>query len=108
MAKRALWQDRFSKFRESKQTVVQFCEATGCSVANFYCWKKKIDASSNPGGVTQPGTKRRQRSFVPVLVSRPSSVSVSVELPSGSIVRIPCDADNALRVVLDHVAPRVA
>ena len=42
-AKLQLWKERFEQFRQSGQTIQQFCRARGCGRGPFHCWQRKLE-----------------------------------------------------------------
>jgi hypothetical protein len=104
LAKRLLWESRLAQFCDSQFTVAEFCNRIGCSLKTFYYWKRKIEAATDSRGPA----KSESRSFLPVVLSRPVSSSVSIRLPSGVVVRVPCEAVEAIKLVLEHAQSKVA
>ena len=100
-----IWQDRFQQFRENQQTIAQFCQSVGCSVATFYYWKRKVEPAALGAGATDVLVK--PSAFVPVVVRGSGSQCIRIRLKEGAWVAVPVDALAALEVVLRH-AQRVA
>ena len=104
LAKRLLWESRLAQFHDSKFTVAEFCSRVGCSSKTFYYWKRKVETATDLGCPV----KTESRSFLPVVLSRPMNSSVSIRLTGGVVVRVPCDAVEAIKLVLEHAQSRVA
>jgi transposase-like protein len=82
---RQVWIDRVDRFKQSHQSVAEFCHAEGVSQASLYQWRRKLSLAN--AAVTQP-----LPAFVPVKlraseVALPTTV-MSVELPGGVRVRL--------------------
>ncbi len=41
-AKLRIWKDHFEQFRQSEQTIKQFCRALGCGRSSFHYWQRKF------------------------------------------------------------------
>lgn len=95
-----LWKVRVTAFKASGQTVAVFCKNLPCSVNSFYAWKKRIEMAQD-SVVMQ---SRKASAFVPVVVRSRSELSVSIQLPSGVSIQVPCDATNAIKAILERVA----
>ena len=104
LAKRLLWESRLAQFHDSQFTVAEFCSRVGCSSKTFYYWKQKIETATD----AESPAKTQSRSFLPVVLSRPMNSSVSIRLRGGVVVRVPCDAVEAIKLVLEHAQSRVA
>lgn len=81
---RQAWIDRVDRFRQSRQTVAEFCLAEGISQASLYQWRRKLNPVVAPTTQTLPA-------FVPIKLqpsqAAPTTV-MSVELPGGVRVRL--------------------
>jgi hypothetical protein len=98
-SKLAIWSQRFDRFNNNQQTVEQFCDSVGCSVATFYYWKHKLEADSR----REPAEPQHKPSaFVPVVIRSGSATPVIIRLSDGTRVAVPVDALAALDVVLNH------
>jgi hypothetical protein len=98
-SKLAIWNQRFDRFNNSQQTVEQFCDGVGCSVATFYYWKHKLQAES-PSEPAQ--SQETPSAFVPVVIRSHSAAPVIIRLVDGTRVTVPVDALTALDVILQH------
>ena len=86
------WADRFLRFDNAQQSVVEFCRSEGVSQPSFYAWRKKLaDKRSKPVG--------RMR-FEPVPFVRPRLESgLMVRLPGGVELELASDLELVQAVV---------
>ena len=98
------WTERFERFRQSGQSVSQFCKEASVSTASFYQWRRRLAGSSPTRsrsttiGVGRPGeampvpaagdvfgAEKRPSSFRPIVVTAasPPAASLTVRLPDG-------------------------
>lgn len=73
-AKLQLCKDCFEQFRQSKQTIQQFCRALGCGWSSFHYWQRKLD----PYRQSKPSINLVVSSACPPVVLRGSSSKVVV------------------------------
>jgi transposase-like protein len=98
-AKLQLWKDRFEQFRQSGQTIQQFCRALGCGRSSFHYWQRKLE----PNRHSKPSTDLVVSSaFLPVVVRGSSAKFVVLRACDGTRVSVPVDALAALDTVLQH------
>lgn len=98
------WQDRLDRFDDSGLTVAEFCDLEGYSPASFYQWRRKL-RTGEPSGVP---------AFLPVALDSRDLPTQSVEtfrieLPGGSVIKIPSGATaaeqrNLIRAILEATA----
>ena len=99
MAKRvkwseAVWRDVHRRFERSGMTVAEFCEVEGCSVGNFYAWRKRLG-------------DRQHQSFAEVVVQERSESAIEIELSNAVRLRLVGAVDaRQLRTVLDCLEQR--
>jgi hypothetical protein len=55
------WRDRFKRFAVAEQTVASFCVSEAVSEANFYWWRKKLQA---PVGMRRTQPRRLPAQFI--------------------------------------------
>jgi hypothetical protein len=79
------WNQRIARFRNSSQSVVDFCRAEGVSQPSFYQWKKKL-GSIEPGVAGQP--KSLANVFEPVDF-KPVQIAATTTRQPGLKVRLP-------------------
>lgn len=103
-AKLQLWKDRLEQFAASQQTIQEFCDAIGCSVATYYYWQRKLSSSTDslPAATAKPTS-----AFVPVVLRNGATRPITVHLKDGTRIVVPADALAALGLILEH-AQRVA
>jgi transposase-like protein len=103
-AKLQLWKDRFEQFRQSEQTIQQFCRTLGCGRSSFHYWQRKLD----PNRQSKPSTNLVVSSaFLPVVLRDSSSKCVVLRACDGTRVSVPVDALAALDTALQHAWPVV-
>jgi transposase-like protein len=88
------WQRRMARFRETQQSVVEFCRQEGVSAPSFYQWRKRLAQRPRPA---EAGT-----GFRPVRLV--SSAAVAVQLPGGTQLHVPTSERRVLRLVIDTLA----
>jgi hypothetical protein len=118
-AKFQLWTERIEAFKASGLSVAQFCKELPCSPNSLYGWKRRLDASAQPQraqgnakpaqraqGNHQPTSARhiKQSAFLPIVLRAGAELHVAIRLPSGVSIEVPCQAIDAIRVVLEQVA----
>jgi len=75
------WSARFKRFRNSGQSVTQFCRAEGVSQPAFYQWKKKLGISA---AVRAGAVKSNSSAFKPVQITTDVRLqSATIRLPGG-------------------------
>ena len=88
-----LWRKRLQRQAQGKSSVADFCRREGVSQASFYRWRKRVDAGSWRAHGKQRVEPVSDPEFVPVeLPTSLSALGVQIELPGGSVVRLPQDA----------------
>jgi hypothetical protein len=92
------WTERLARFRKSKLSVAQFCDAEGVSTPSFYHWQRKLRKLASPGSksdsTTSPTNRRPAFQTVQVTSSGPLAApqpALTVYLPGGIQVHV---ADN--------------
>jgi transposase len=97
-AVRQTWVERLQRFAESGLTPAQFCAQEAVSLPTFHSWRRRL-TTDRPGSATaatdQPGP-----SLLPIRLA-PQRAVVELALPTGAVVRVPPEADEAtLRCLL--------
>jgi hypothetical protein len=120
--KRREWNERLARFTRWGGTVAEFCDTERVSAPSFYQWKRKLAGSGAGVGAgvgkgqcsaaDRRSVRETSRTFVPVqLVSTTSAESagttVEIELPNGTLVRLPA-SDRQLLAVAIAAAGQVA
>jgi hypothetical protein len=104
---RQAWQARIDDQPTSGLSIAQFCNQQGCSVASFYHWKRKLAQSPVTAHESELGLPANVHSFFE-LTTRPllpADQVVELDLPGGTVARIPLDPRLALELILRHSAP---
>jgi hypothetical protein len=101
-----LWKERLAAFHASGKTVAPFCKSVPCSANSFYAWKRRIEsaARTEPSRDLVDSQSRKPSAFLPVVFRSRSELNVSIQLPSGVLIQVPCEATNAIHAVLERVA----
>ena len=71
------WRELIAAWKQSGQSVREFCQARGVTTASFYVWRRRLAAHD----------RLRPKPLVPVRVV--ADAMIEVVLPSGVIARIP-------------------
>ncbi len=108
-SKQQLWRKRIADFYRAKPrpSVAQFCHASGCSVAAFYQWKRKLQhvASDNmpvstrdavDAGISLPA-------FLRVDTTPSPATTIELRLPTGISILVPLAAIDSLSSIVAHV-----
>ena len=74
----SLWQERFTPYAATDQTVAEFCRREGVSTPSFYQWKKKL-ARPTPAP------------FVPLTLSMTQQQVATLHLPGGASIDLPAE-----------------
>lgn len=110
-----VWRERIEWQPWSGQTVAEYCEEAGISVASFYRWKRLLAesrgtprqrAGRRSAGTSSSGLRERTSRFVPIAVrassagadlsgsrSSESGSSLRIELPNGVVIHAAGDLD---------------
>jgi hypothetical protein len=96
-AKVALWRERFARRESSGMSVKEFCVAEGITVPSFYAWRRKLGLVS-----VRPRKSSRPSAFEQVILHAPPT-GLTVHLPGGVQIEMPCVSDSALRAVIGEL-----
>ena len=96
---RTQWRRRLRRFARWKLSVAEFCRREKVSVASFYQWRKKLDASGEPG-LDDPNTT--QPTFLPVHVA--ATASLQVAFPNGATITLPVDDHQLIKLSIETIA----
>ncbi len=88
------WRRRMERFRETRQSVAEFCRQEGVSAPSFYQWRKRL--------AKQPRPAKEAVGFRPVRLV--GSAVVAVQLPGGTQLHVPTSERRVLRLVIDLLA----
>jgi hypothetical protein len=99
------WSERLRRFKDSGQTVVEFCQTEQVSTPAFYQWKKKLAGSSKAPRATDRKSARSATGFQELRLSSPLDGSpVTIRLPSGITIELGRDLpviENIMAQLLD-------
>ena len=96
-AKAALWRERFARRDSSGLSVKEFCTTEGITVPSFYAWRRKLGLAS-----VRPRKSSRTSAFQQVLLHAPPT-ALTVYLPGGVRIEMPCLNDSALRAAVGEL-----
>jgi len=106
-AKQRLWAKRLAEFEKSGCSVAQFCHITGCSVASFYQWKRKLNASTEElverqgKPLPEPSSRRGVPAFLRIETATPQAAVVEIKLANDDIsVLVPLAAIDSLHTII--------
>lgn len=92
----AAWRARLARFEHSQLTVAEFCEVENISVASFYQWRRKLEASQ----CTKPESAGE---FIAVRLSGVPQAAL-LSLPGGATIELPeCIGPARLRQLIAAV-----
>ena len=94
------WQDRLESFQASGLEIDVFCLKEGVSRSTFYRWKDRLKEGVPEPLVAEKVAREKAESaegaaFVPISLK---ASPVEIELPNGSIVRLPLGVGQAVLV----------
>jgi len=99
------WTERLRRFKDSRQTVVEFCQGEQVSTPAFYQWKKKLAGSSKTPRTTGRKPASTATGFQELRLSSPLDGSpVTIRLPSGITIELGRDLpviENIMAQLLD-------
>ncbi len=100
------WTDRFVRFENANQTVVEFCQSEGISQPSFYQWRKKLGIPKRsiipqPKPTTVAAKRLTGRNnFRPVALTIPhAQQGLKVRLPGGVELELGNDPEVILAIV---------
>lgn len=105
-AKRQEWVRRLQRFAGTDVTVAQFCARERVSVASFYQWRLKLNASNlDQAAARRMPTKPRPDSstFVPVRITAPAA-TIRMRLPNGVELWLPPGDASLLTIAIESAA----
>ena len=97
-----VWQERLASHQASGLSVGEFCAEEGVSRSTFYRWTRRLKEGI-PEAVKEeqallPSADHPKPTFLPVSIT---ASPVEIELPNGSLVRLPVGVGQA--VIVDVV-----
>lgn len=90
-ATRQAWVQRLQRFATSGLGPAQFCAQEGVSLPSFYSWKRRLAAAAD---TASPSTLSSPPPLLPIPLP-PRLPALELTLPTGVIVRLPPEADEA-------------
>lgn len=108
---RELWRARLQRFEGLGQTVAEFCQWEGVSIAAFYVWRKKLRVDAAPKHQTTVVAKTEDTHhcslFVPVVAAvstvAAGSAVVVMTLSDGTRVELPASDHQLIAHVVTSV-----
>lgn len=91
------WQQRLSRFQDSRQSVVAFCQQEGVSPPSFYLWRKRLSLAAS----ARQATARPPAGFRPVRIM--PAAGMSVQLPGGTQLVVPMSDAETLRTAIEVI-----
>ena len=100
------WQERLASFQASDLEIDVFCLKEGVSRSTFYRWKDRLRDGIPNSLIAEKAARERAESaegaaFVPISLK---ASPVEIELPNGSIVRLPLGVGQAVLVEVIRAA----
>ena len=100
------WQERLASFQASDLEIDVFCLKEGVSRSTFYRWKDRLRDGIPNSLIAEKVARERAESaegtaFVPISLK---ASPVEIELPNGSIVRLPLGVGQAVLVEVIRAA----
>ncbi len=106
-SKRQLWAKRLAEFEKSGRSVAQFCHSIGCSVASFYQWKRKLNATTSElverqgESLPEPSSRRGVPAFLRIETTPPRAAVVEIKIAGDDIsVLVPLAAIDSLHTII--------
>jgi len=110
VARHEVWRRRLRRYADWSGTVTEFCRREGVTTAAFYLWRKRLTrggvqgvatASNGAGDDMQPADGARRGGVPFVELSLAGTVAlVEIELPNGTVVRVPAAREATLRAAI--------
>ena len=103
---RELWRARLLRFEGLGQTVAEFCQWEGVSIAAFYVWRKKLRVDAAPKRRTTVPAKtvdtHHRSLFVPVVSAAGAVAAGTVAASSAVVVMTLLDGTRVELPASDH------
>ncbi len=96
-AKERQWREHVSAWQQSGVTIRQYCLQHHVNEPNFYAWRRELARRDEVGGAPVPPAPRAKPSSVtwlPVTVTSATSPLVEVQLPGGTVLRVPAGVES--------------
>ncbi len=96
-AKERKWRGHVTAWRASGVGIREYCRRHQLSEPNFHAWRREIARRDELAGVLTTEAKRAKPSSVtwmPVMVTPATSPLVEVQLPGGTVLRVPAGVES--------------
>ena len=102
-AKERLWREQVSSWQRSGLSIRQYCQQHQLNEPNFYAWRRELARRDEAGGTPAhpvPRAKPSSVTWMPVTVDSSTTPVVEVQLPNGTVLRVPAGVE---RVTLERI-----
>ena len=109
-AKERQWREHVSAWQESELSIRQYCLQHQLSEANFYAWRRELARRDELAVEPAARAKPSSVTWMPVTVTSSTSPLVEVQLPTGTVLRVPAGVESVtLERILTalHLVPSV-
>ncbi len=96
-AKERLWREHVSAWLRSKLSIRQYCLQHQLSEANFYAWRRELARRDELAVVPAARAKPSSVTWMPVMVTSSMPPLVEVQLPTGTVLRVPAGVESITR-----------
>ena len=93
-AKERLWREHVSVWQQSELSIRQYCLQNQLSEANFHAWRRELARRDELAVVPSARAKPASLTWMPVTVTSSTPALVEVQLPSGTVLRIPAGVES--------------
>jgi hypothetical protein len=101
--KERLWREQVTLWQRSGLTIREYCLQHQLSEPNFYAWRRELARRDEADGIpaqTVPRAKPSSVTWMPVTVDSSTTPVVEVQLPNGTVLRVPAGVE---RVTLERI-----
>jgi len=92
--KERLWREHVSAWQQSELSIRQYCLQHQLSEANFYAWRRELARRDELGVVPAARAKPLSVTWMPVSITESASPLVEVQLPTGTVLRVPAGVES--------------
>ena len=93
-AKERQWREHVSAWQESELSIRQYCLQHQLSEANFYAWRRELARRDELAVEAAARAKPSSVTWMPVTVTSSTSPLVEVQLPTGTVLRVPAGVES--------------
>jgi len=96
-AKELQWREHVSAWQQSGVTIRQYCLQHHVNEPNFYAWRRELARRDEVAVAPAPPasrTKAASITWMPVTVTSSTPPLVEVQLPTGTVLRIPAGVES--------------